>query len=77
MEFVLYVVFRTDEMGGACSTIWERRNAYWWESQRERDQKDDPRRRCKHKIKTDLAKKGWGSVDWIDLAQVETSGELL
>jgi hypothetical protein len=32
---------------------------YWWESQKERDHKEDQ----------DLREIGWNIVDWIDLAQ--------
>jgi hypothetical protein len=36
-----------------------------------------PRRRWEGGIRLDLREIGWGSVDWIQLAQVGTSGGLL
>jgi hypothetical protein len=36
-----------------------------------------PRRRWVDDIKIDLREKGWNGVDWIDMAQDETSGGLL
>jgi hypothetical protein len=51
---------------------------YWWESQRERDHRGRPRRRCVDNIRMDLGEVGWGDVDWIGLAQDRgTGGELL
>jgi hypothetical protein len=38
---------------------------YWWKSQKERDHKEDQ----VDNIKMDLREIGWGSMDWIDLAQ--------
>jgi hypothetical protein len=40
------------------------RIGYWWESQRERNHLEDPRRRW-----VELLEIGWGSVEWISLAQ--------
>jgi hypothetical protein len=45
------------------------RICYWWESQRERDPLERPRRRWVDNIKMDLLEIGWGGVDWIGLAQ--------
>jgi hypothetical protein len=42
---------------------------YWWESQRERDHYERPRRRWVDNISMDLGEVGWSDVDWIDLAQ--------
>jgi hypothetical protein len=41
---------------------------YWWESQRERPL-GRLRRRWVDNIKMNLLEIGWGSVDWIGLAQ--------
>jgi hypothetical protein len=58
-------------MGGACSTIGEKRNAYKllvgkpegkWPLGR-------PRRRWEHNIRRDVVEVGRGDVDWIGLAQ--------
>jgi hypothetical protein len=46
---------------------------YWWESQKERDHWEDPRRRWVNNIKMDLREIGWDEVDWIDMAQGPTS----
>jgi hypothetical protein len=35
---------------------------YWWESQKEGDHWEDD-------IKLDIGERGWGGMDWIDLAQ--------
>jgi hypothetical protein len=36
-----------------------------------------PRRRWVNNIKMDLKETVWGSMDWIDLAQIGTNGGLL
>jgi hypothetical protein len=36
-----------------------------------------PRRRLVDNIKMDIREIGWDSMDWIDLAQVGTSGGLM
>jgi hypothetical protein len=36
-----------------------------------------PRRRLVDNIKMDLRVRGWDGMDWIDLAQIGTSGGLL
>jgi hypothetical protein len=39
---------------------------FWWESRKERDHSED---QGVDGIRMDLGKTGWGSVDWIQLAQ--------
>jgi hypothetical protein len=58
-------------MGRACSTKGEKRNAYRilvGEPEVKRPLKR-PRRRWVDNIKIDLREKGWGGMDWTDLAQ--------
>jgi hypothetical protein len=60
-----------DEMGTACSTNGEKRNAYrilvgMPEGKRPLGR---PRRRWVDNIKMDLREIGWDGIDWIDLAQ--------
>jgi hypothetical protein len=60
-----------DEMGRACSTIEEKRNANKIfvgkpESKRALER---PRRRWVDNIKMDLREIGWYYMDWIDVAQ--------
>jgi hypothetical protein len=52
-----------------CNTKGEKRNAHWWESQKERVALGRPRRKWVDNIKMDLRDIGWGGIDWIDLAQ--------
>jgi hypothetical protein len=50
---------------------WERREKctrFWWESPKERDHSEDPRRRWEGGIRMDPSEIGWG-VDCIRLAQ--------
>jgi hypothetical protein len=51
--------------------IRERRGAYrvLMGKPEGRRQLGRPRRRCEYNIKMDLQKVGWGSMDWIDMAQ--------
>jgi hypothetical protein len=42
---------------------------YWWESKKERDHYEDPRRRWVDNIKIGLREIGCDGMDWIDLAQ--------
>jgi hypothetical protein len=62
---------KEDEMGRACSTNGEKRNAYSMlvgnpEGKRPLGR---PRRRWVDNIKIDLRETGWDGMDWIDLAQ--------
>jgi hypothetical protein len=65
------VVFRMeDEIGGACSTNGEKRNAYRLLGKpEERRPLGRQRRRRVDYIGMDLVQVGWGDVDWIGLAQ--------
>jgi hypothetical protein len=58
-------------MGRACSTNVEKRNAYMIMVEKPEGNRPlaSPRRRWVDNMKTDLRKIGWGSMDWIDLAQ--------
>jgi hypothetical protein len=61
-------------MGGACSTNWEKRNAHRSlvgkpEGNR---QLGRPRRRWADNIRMDLVEVGWGDMDWIGLALVNS-----
>jgi hypothetical protein len=49
---------------------------YWWESQKERDHLEEQDVGVWTTLKLILKKK-WDGVDWIDMAQVRTSGVLL
>jgi hypothetical protein len=62
---------KEDEMGGACSTNGEKRNAYRILVGKPEGKRllERPRRRCEDNIKMDLRKIGWRGIDWIDLAQ--------
>jgi hypothetical protein len=46
----------------------EKCTRFWWESQKVR-QLGRPRGRWEDEIRMDLREIGWGSVDWIRLAQ--------
>jgi hypothetical protein len=48
----------------------------WWESLRGKRPLGRPRWKWED-IRIDLGEVGWGCVDWIGLAQIGTSGELL
>ena len=41
----------------------------WWGNLLEIEHLEDPGVRWEDNIKTDLQEVGWGSMDWIDLAQ--------
>jgi hypothetical protein len=58
-------------MGRACSTNWEKRNAYRMLVGKPEGKRPlgRPRRRWVDNIKVNLRKIGWYSMDWIDLAQ--------
>jgi hypothetical protein len=67
---VIYQV-KEDEMGRACSTNGEKRNAYRIlvgqpEGKRPLGR---PKRRWVDNIKMDLREIGWDGMDWIDLAR--------
>jgi hypothetical protein len=55
-------------MGGACSTIGDKRNAYRILVGKPRPL-GRPRRRWVDNIKMDLREIGWDGVAWIDMAQ--------
>jgi hypothetical protein len=60
-----------DEMGRACSTIGENRNAYriLMGKPEEKRPLGRPRRRWVNNVKLHLREIGWDGMDWIDLAQ--------
>jgi hypothetical protein len=62
---------KEDEMGGACSTNGENRNAY--RSLVGKPEGKRPVGRSRHRwediIKIHFREIGWGSMDWINLAQ--------
>jgi hypothetical protein len=60
-----------DEIGGACGTNGEKRNAYTLLVGKPEGKRPlgRPRRRWVDNIRMDLGEVGWCSVDWIDLAQ--------
>jgi hypothetical protein len=62
---------KVDEMGGACSTQGEKRNACRILVGKPEGKRPlgRPRRRWEDDIKLDLRVIGWGGMDWIDLAQ--------
>jgi hypothetical protein len=62
---------KEDAMGKACNTNWRRgmHIGYSWESQKERDQAQIPRRRWVGNIKMDLRERGWVGMDWVVLAE--------
>jgi hypothetical protein len=64
------IIFRY-EMGRACSTHGETRNAYriLVGKPEEKRPLGRPRRRYENNIRTDLRERGWSGIDWIDLAQ--------
>jgi hypothetical protein len=61
---------KKDEMGGACSTSGEKRNAYRILVGKPEGKRPlgKPRRRWVDNIKIDLRGIGWDGVDWIDMA---------
>jgi hypothetical protein len=70
MSFSLILLY-CNEMGGACSTNGEKRNAYrilMGEPEGKRPP-GRPRRRCVDNIKMDLREIGWDGADWINMAQ--------
>jgi hypothetical protein len=64
-------LFKKDEMGGACSTNGEKRNAYMILVGKPEGKRPLGRPRCRwvDNIKMDLRKIGWDDVDWMDMAQ--------
>jgi hypothetical protein len=60
-----------DEMGRACSTNGEKRNAYRILVGKPEGKRPlgRPRRRWEDNIRMDLIQIGWGGMDWIDVAQ--------
>jgi hypothetical protein len=62
---------KEDEIGRACNTTGEKRNAYriLVGKPEGKSPLGRPRRRRVYNIKLDLREIGWDSMDWIDLAQ--------
>jgi hypothetical protein len=62
---------KKDEMGGACSTNGEKRNAYRILVGKPEGKRPlgRPRRRWVDNIKIDLREIGWDGVDWMDMVQ--------
>jgi hypothetical protein len=62
---------RIDEMGRACSTNGEKRNAYRILLGKPEGKRPlgRPRRRWEDNIRMDFKEIGWSGMDWIDLAQ--------
>jgi hypothetical protein len=62
---------KEDEMGRACSTNREKRNAYRILVGKAEGKRPigRPRHRWVNIIKMELREIGWGGMDWIDLAQ--------
>ena len=61
-----------NELGGACSIyMWEMRGAYWVLVGKLKGKRPygRPKHRWEDNIKMDLQEVGWGSMDWIDLAE--------
>jgi hypothetical protein len=59
---------------------WERTEKctrFWWESQKETDNLEDPRRRWEDGIRMDLRETGWGVWIGFDWLRIGTGGELL
>jgi hypothetical protein len=63
---------RKTEMGRTCSTYWERSGVDRVLVGRPEGRRPPgrSRRRWEDNINTALQEVGWGSIDWIDLAQV-------
>jgi hypothetical protein len=61
---------KEDEMGSACSTNGTKRNAYTIlvRKPERRRPLGRPRHRWVDNIKRNLRERGWGGMDWIDLA---------
>jgi hypothetical protein len=66
-------------MSGACNTHGDKRNVYRNLVGRPEGKKSlgRPRRRWEDNINIDVGGIGWDGMDWVDLAQDTTSGELL
>jgi hypothetical protein len=66
-------------MGCACSTNGEKRNAYRVLVGKPEGKRplERPRSRSVNNIQMNLREIGWDGVEWMDLAQVGTSGRLL
>jgi hypothetical protein len=64
-------LFTKNEMGGACSTNWAKRNAYRLLVGNPEGKTPLGRPRCRwvYNIKMDLGEIRWDGVEWIDLAQ--------
>jgi hypothetical protein len=56
-------------LAGHVTRMGEKRNAYWWESQKERDHWEDQVVGKVDNIKMDRREIGWYGVDWIYMAQ--------
>jgi hypothetical protein len=68
-----------DEVAGHVARMREKRNVYRLLAGKSEGKRplEIPRRRWIDKIKMDLLEIGLGGVNWIGLAQVDRSGELL
>jgi hypothetical protein len=55
----------------------EKCTRFWWESQKETDNLEDPRRRWEDGIRMDLREIGWGVWIGFDWLRIGTGGELL
>jgi hypothetical protein len=71
MRLIFEVIWHIYEMGRACSTKGERRNAYRIVVGKTEGRRSlrRPRRRWVDNIKMDFRETGWDSMDWIDLVQ--------
>jgi hypothetical protein len=68
---IFAATLKEDEMGRACSTNGETRNAYRILVEKPEGKRPlgRPTRRWVDNIKMDLREIGWDGVDWIELAQ--------
>jgi hypothetical protein len=66
---IIIIIIEKNEMGGACSTMGEKRGAYRIVVGRPEARRPLGRPRCRweHNIETDLQAVDWG-IDWIELA---------
>jgi hypothetical protein len=68
-----------NDMGRACSTQGDKRNAYRILVGKPEGKRSlgRSRHRWEDSIKIDLREIGWGGIGWIDLSQERTGGRLL